>query len=79
MFGPLCAAEVAPVVVACVAVLADAEVPETEGEEILLPEVLHRVELVVAAPLALQVLRTVRDREEERAVVIEVLRVRFRR
>jgi hypothetical protein len=62
-----------------VAVLADAEVPETEGEEILLPEVLHRVELVVAAPLALQVLRTVRDREEERAVVIEVLRVRFRR
>ena len=76
VFGPLGAAEVAPVVIACVAVLADAEVPEAEGEEVvpLAAEVLHRVELVVAA-LTLQVLRAVRHRKEERPVVIEILRV----
>ena len=74
MFGPLGAAEVAPVVIPGVAPLSHAEVPETEGEKVTLTEMLHCVVLI----LDLEMLRAMWDREDESAIVVEVLRVWFR-
>ncbi len=74
VLGPPGAAEVAPVVVAGVSVLPDAEVAEAEGEEVAGGEVLDCVVLV----LDLEVLGLVGQREDEGTVVVVVLGGLFR-
>lgn len=71
VFSPFGAAEVTPVVVPVIRVLFDAEVPETEGEKAPLAKMLNSVEFV----LTLEVLRPVAYREDERTVVIHILRI----